>query len=373
LAPLILGEMKRYPDVAGALRNSSLRLGNNIPRRIWQWVRIGALCAAIHAMPGAAAAAETLPSKLDQVLERGHLICGVSRSGIGLSELSKSGMWEGFFVDFCRVLASALFGDKEAVEYMEVNDGNRFDTLSGGVIDVLMANTTWTVVRDSALKLAFTATVYYDGQGFLAYRKLGAKTLAEVGKGKVCVSRNTTTILNLQDLVARRKPGLEIVAFGSLETLYAAFLKRRCDMLTYDRVVLAAQKRYRAPNPDELVLYPEIISKEPLGPVVRQGEPRWFDVVQWSIFATIAAEELGLTSRNTVERMMRDNTAEAKRFLGMQGEIGPKLGLSKDWAYDIVTQVGNYGQIFTRHLGDVARGPNALWTDGGLMYAPPFR
>ncbi len=342
-------------------------------RRFSKWMCSSFPCLAICLTLGTGVSAESRMSRLDEVMARGHLICGINRSGIGLSEISKDGKWGGFFVDFCQVLAAALFGDKEAVEYMEVTDSNRFQATNAGVIDVLMANTTWTVVRDSELKLAFTTTVYYDGQGFLAYRKLGAKTLAEVETGKVCVSRNTTTILNLQDLVAKEKPGLEIVPFGSLETLYTAFMKRRCDMLTYDRVMLTAQKRYRASNPEELILYPEIISKEPLGPVVQQGDPKWFDVVQWSVFATIAAEEMGLTMKNVDAKKKQDPSAEAMRFLGLQGKIGSQLGLDKDWAYNIVAQVGNYGEIYSRHLGTGDRGVNALWTNGGLMYSPPFR
>lgn len=315
-------------------------------------------------------------SRLDAVLERGYVNCGVSRSGIGLSELSADGNWRGFFADFCRVLSAGVLGDRDAVEFVEITDVNRFEALNEGAIDVLMANTTWTVVRDSALGLAFTATVFYDGQGFLAYRQLGATTLAEVSEASVCVNRNTTTILNLQDLKATTKPGLKIVPFDAQETMYSAFLSRRCDMITYDRVVLRALQLYRASDPDGLILYPEVISKEPLGPAVVQGDPRWLDVVQWTVFATIAAEEMGLTSENIAARASEDQSEEVRRFLGVSGDIGPNLGLDRDWARRIVEQVGNYGEIYGRYLGGDGsqdRGLNALWMNGGMMYAPPFR
>lgn len=236
--------------------------------------------------------------RLQEVIERGHVVCGVSRSGIGLSEISESGDWNGLFVDFCRVLGAAIFADKDAVEFVEVNDVNRFKAISEEAIDVLMANTTWTVVRDSVRGMDFIATVYYDGQGFLAHRSLGANDLAGVDRAKVCVNRNTTTILNLKDLIATSKPNLEVVSFAATEQAYNAFLTQRCDMLTYDRVVLRTLQLSRAADPKAFVLFPDVISKEPLGPAVKQGDAPWFDVVQWSVFATIAAEELGLRSDN---------------------------------------------------------------------------
>lgn len=319
--------------------------------------------------------ANAADSVLDTVKERGFVICGVSRSGSGLSELTADGSWNGFFAEFCKVLGAAVLGDKDAVEYVEVSDLNRFEALNEGAIDVLMANTTWTATRDSQLGLAFTTTVYYDGQGFLAHRELGADNIGDVDSARVCVNRNTTTLLNLEDLIAAGKSGLEIVAFDATETLYSAFFTRRCDIVTYDRVVLRALQLYRAANPDDLVLFSDVISKEPLGPAVRQGDPKWFDAVQWSVFATIAAEELGLNS-DTVGTIDTANASqETRRFLGKEGQIGANLGLPTSWAHDIVEQVGNYGEIYRRYLGGTKgeRGLNALWRDGGLLYAPPFR
>lgn len=338
-------------------------------------VRLAALTVILFGF-GSLAQAQA-PSKLDEIKDRGFVICGVSRSGTGLSEIKVDGTWDGFFIDFCKVLGAAVFSDSQAVEYVEVTDLNRFEALQEDAIDVLMANTTWTVARDSQLGLSFVTTLFYDGQGFLGYRQLGASTLAEASSARVCVNRNTTTILNLQDLIASSKPDFEIIAFDAIETLYSAFLSQRCDILTYDRVVLQALQRYRASNPDELVLYPEVISKEPLGPAVKQGAPAWFDVVQWSMFATMAAEELGITSDNVDTAGTAKASGEVRRLLGLEGEIGAGLGLDRSWAASIIAQVGNYAEIYNRHLGSpdggTDRGMNALWRDGGLHYAPPIR
>jgi len=316
-------------------------------------------------------------SRLQEVIERGHVVCGVSRSGIGLSEISDNGDWNGLFVDFCRVLGAAIFADKDAVEFVEVNDVNRFKAIAEEAIDVLMANTTWTVVRDSVRGMDFITTVYYDGQGFLAHRSLGAKDLAGVDKAKVCANRNTTTILNLKDLIATSKPNLEVVSFAATEQAFNAFLTQRCDLLIYDRVVLRTLQLYRAADPDAFVLFPDVISKEPLGPAVKQGDASWLDVVQWSVFATFAAEEHGLRSDNLDQKIDGPLPEEARRLLGLSGDIGKGLGLPADWARQIIAQVGNYGEIFSRHLGGgkpvVDRGLNSLWKDGGLLYAPPFR
>lgn len=315
--------------------------------------------------------------RLERVIERGYVVCGVSRSGIGLSEISDSGEWSRLFVDYCRVLGAAIFADKDAVEYVEVNDVNRFKAIEEEAIDVLMANTTWTVVRDSVRGMDFTTTVYYDGQGFLAHRSLGADSMASVDKAKVCVNRNTTTILNLKDLIATSKPNLEIVPFAATEQTFNAFLTQRCDMLTYDRVVLRTLQLYRAADPQAYILFPDVISKEPLGPAVKQGDAQWFDIVQWSVFATIAAEELGLRSDNLDQKTKGPLPEEVRRLLGLSGDIGRGLGLPPDWAKQIIAQVGNYGEIFARHLGGgkpvVDRGLNSLWKDGGLLCSPPFR
>ena len=312
---------------------------------------------------------------LSAVRDRGVLQCGITSTGIGLSEIDADGNWRGFFPDLCRALAAAIFGDSEAVEFVEIDFVIRFDALRDGAFDVLMSMTTWTSGRDSRLALAFTQTLLYDGQGFLAHRSLGATRLADLTEATVCVHDNTTTIANLRDLVAARFPGFQVLAFHSLEGGYAAFFSRQCDLLTLDRVGLLAQRLSWASEPEDYVLFPDIISREPLSPAVRQDDPLWFDIVQWTMFALIVAEEHGVDSTNVAEAREWDQP-EVARLLGVEGTVGADLGLDADWAYQVIRQVGNYGEVFERTLGSaigMERGLNDLWTRGGLIYAPPFR
>jgi len=314
--------------------------------------------------------------RLDAIKEEGLLRCGVTRSGIGLSETDEYGDWQGFFPAFCRALAAALFGDPEAVEYIEVDDVIRFEALRDDAFDVLMANTTWTTTRDSDLGLTFTETLYYDGQSFLAHKSLGAESLADVEEASVCVGAGTTTIQNLEEYAATH-PGITVQAYDSIEGVHDAFFSRACDMLTYDRVTLLSQLYSRAARPANYVLFPDIISKEPLGPVIARGDVDWFDVVRWVTLAMIAAEELGVTSEN-VEAMLESPVPEVRRLLGVEGDLGEKLGLPQDWGYQVISQIGNYGEVFDQTIGadsrfGLERGINAQWRDGGLMYAPPVR
>lgn len=313
----------------------------------------------------------------DDVVERGLLRCGVINGGIGLSEIDTNGHWRGFFPEFCRSLAAAVLGDAQAVEFVEVNNVVRFEALNSSAFDILMSNTTWTTSRDAKLDLAFTHPLYFDGQGFLSHSSLGATSIAEVDNASICVSEGTTTIQNLRELIAGHPGTLEVVAYQSLEQVYESFFSRECDLLTYDRIVLMSQRLHRAANPDDYILFPDIISKEPLGPVVRGDDQAWFDVVQWVMFATLIAEEHGITQA-TLDDHMDSDVPEVRRLLGLDPGMGGNLGLRRDWALQALRQVGSYKDIYDRTLGagssmNLDRGLNALWTDGGLMYAPPLR
>lgn len=335
------------------------------------------LLLAATAFVPAAGAQEDGMSTLERIEARGLVQCGVIRSGIGVSEIDNMGRWKGFFPEFCHAIAAAILNDREAVEFVEVNYVVRFEALQSGAFDVLMANTTWTASRDTNLDLAFTHPIYYDGQGFLAHKNLGASSLADVDDASVCVSENTTTIHNLEDLVRTRMPGLRIQAYESIESVYSSFFSGECDMMTQDRVALVSQLLNRASDPDEFVLFEDVISKEPLGPVVREGDEKWLDIVQWVVFALMIAEEYGITHDN-VGDFMNSTKPEIRRLLGLENEIGEMLGLPKDWGYRAISATGSYGEIFERNLGsesplDLQRGLNALWTDGGLIYAPPLR
>jgi general L-amino acid transport system substrate-binding protein len=315
---------------------------------------------------------------LDAVKERGFLRCGVQERGLGLSLITEAGEWTGFFVDFCRAVAAASVGKATAVEIEVTDSGNRFDVLGSGAIDVLSSTSTWTMRRDVGLGLNFIAVLYYDGQGFLAHKSLGAESLTEVGAATVCVKGGgTTTEKNLAEYIQAKNPAMEAIVFQSKDSRDGAFLRRRCDLLTTDSLELVEIRAFNVPNPDDYLLLPELISKEPLGPVVRDGDPQWFDIVKWVIYATIAAEEKGVTSAN-VAAMRGSDDPEVRRLLGVDPGLGESLGLDEAWAARVIEQVGNYGEIFERNLGkDTAlgleRGLNALWTEGGLMYAPPLR
>jgi general L-amino acid transport system substrate-binding protein len=314
---------------------------------------------------------------LDRIKERGSVQCGVNRTGQGLSTVNADGEWTGFFVDFCRAVAAATLKSASAVEFVELNQRTRFDATRDGAVDLFSANTTWTLTRDASMGLQFTSTLYYDGQGFIASRSLGAKTLKEVTQATVCVTGNTTTENNLAEYIKVNRLNFKIVTLTSNDTAVSAFLSRRCDLYTTDRLALAGVRAAATSKPDDYVIFPEIISKEPLGPVVRSDDVAWFTVVKWVAFAMIAAEEKGIASTN-LARMRESSDPEIRRLLGVDPGLGKALGLDEAWAVRVIEQVGNYGEVFERTLGAdsplrIERGVNALWTNGGLVYAPPLR
>ena len=313
---------------------------------------------------------------LDDVKAKGFVQCGVSQGLPGFSNPDSAGNWTGIDVDLCRGVAAAVFGDATKVKYTPLSAKERFTALQSGEIDVLSRNTTWTATRDTTLGLNFAGVNYYDGQGFMVRKDLNVSSALELSGASICTNTGTTTELNVSDYFRANKLEYELVAFEKADEVVAAYDAGRCDVYTTDQSGLYAQ-RLKLTNPADHVVLPEIISKEPLGPVVRQGDDQWFNLVKWTHFAMVNAEELGITSANADEMRNSDNPA-IKRVLGTEGEFGSALGVSNDWAYNIIKQVGNYGEAFDRNVGPdtplaISRGVNALWTDNGLQYAPPIR
>jgi general L-amino acid transport system substrate-binding protein len=321
-----------------------------------------------------AAAPAFAQSTLDAVKSRGHVQCGVNTGLAGFSQPDSKGQWRGIDVDFCRAVAAAVFGDATKVRYTPLTAQQRFTALQSGEIDILARNTTWTIVRDTSLGLNFVGVNYYDGQGFMVPKKLGVKSAKDLNGATVCVQPGTTTELNLADYFRANRMSFKPVVIEKLEEVLNAYFSGRCDVFTTDHSGLVAVRASRAPNPAEHVILPEIISKEPLGPAVRHGDDRWFDVVKWSLFAMLEAEELGLTSKNIAEQAKSANPS-IQRFVGATGDIGKMLGLDNRWAVNVIRQVGNYAESFDANLKPLGfeRGLNRLWNDGGLMYAPPIR
>lgn len=323
---------------------------------------------------GPAAAEPTV----DTVKKRGFLRCGVNLGVAGFSGIAADGEWSGMDVDFCRAIAAGVLGDREKVEFIHLSGSARFPALQSGEIDVLIRNTTWTFTHDTTLGVEFVAVTFYDGQGFLARRSLGAKTLKDLKPGlKICFQTSTTTEINLADYAKVHNLDHKPVPFESLEETIAGFFSGRCDLLTSDRGALAAFRAADSPNPEDFIILADVISKEPLGPVVRDDDAQWREIVQWVVLATIEAEEKGMTSAN-VDAMRASADPAVMAMLGSVPGIGKGLGLDDGWAYRVIRQVGNYGEIFERNVGvntllALERGLNALWTDGGLMYAPPLR
>jgi general L-amino acid transport system substrate-binding protein len=314
---------------------------------------------------------------LDKVRERGVVQCGVIRNGVGISTLNESGEWVGFFVDFCRAIAAATLQSASAVEFVELNQRTRFDATRDGAVDVFSSNTTWTLSRDAAMGLQFTNTLYYDGQGFIAPASLNVKSMKDIRKASVCVTGNTTTEGNLAEYIGANRLDLSVITLTSNDTASSSFFSRRCDLYTTDRLALAGLRASGTNKPGDYVIFPEIISREPLGPVVRNDDSAWFAIVKWVAFAMIAAEEKGVDSTN-IARMRDSSDAETRRLLGVEPGLGKALGLDEAWATRVIEQVGNYGQVFERNLGSgsplrLERGVNALWTKGGLIFAPPLR
>ncbi|MCR6631588.1 MAG: amino acid ABC transporter substrate-binding protein [Magnetospirillum sp.] len=313
----------------------------------------------------------------DAVKAKGFVQCGVNLGLYGFSAPDDKGVWSGLDVDACRAVAAAVFGDAGKVKYTPLSAQQRLPALQSGEIDLLARNTTWTLSRDTANGLNFTVTNYYDGQGFMVAKKLGVKSVKELDGATICVLPGTTTEQNLSDWFRTNKLSFKPVVIEKNEELAAAFFSGRCDAYSSDASQLAGIRANEAPKPDDYVILPDLISKEPLTPVVRHADDQWADIVRWSLFAMIAAEEKGVTSKN-VEQMLTSPDPEVKRLLGVTPGNGKALGLDEKWAYNIVKQVGNYGESFERNVGKgsklkIERGLNALFTNGGLMYSPPFK
>ncbi len=313
---------------------------------------------------------------LDDVKSKGFIQCGVNTGAAGFSAPDDAGNWRGFDVDVCRAMSAAIFGDPDKVKYTPLTGKVRFTALQSGEIDVLSRNTTWTFSRDNNLGLDFTAVNFYDGQGFMVRKDLGVKTALELDGASVCIQTGTTTELNLADYFRANNMSFTSVVVEDANEARLSYDSGRCDVYTTDRSGLASQRSLMGTPDDHLVL-PEVISKEPLGPVVRHGDNQWGDIVRWSLNAMIIAEELGVNSQN-VDQMKDANSPEVRRLLGSEGSYGEMLGLGHDWAYQIVKLVGNYAEVFDRHIGPdtpiaLDRGVNALWTNGGILYAPPMR
>jgi general L-amino acid transport system substrate-binding protein len=332
--------------------------------------------AAAVAVSAGAVSAQTL----QEVKDRGVLRCGVHTGLAGFAAPNDQGEWEGFDYDLCRAIAAAVLGDAEAVEAVPTNATERFTALQSGEIDVLSRNTTWTLSRDTSLGFNFAGVNYYDGQGFMinAANLEGITSALQLSGAAICVQTGTTTELNLADYFAANNMEYNPVVFQGFDETNAAYEAGRCDAYTTDQSGLYALRLTLA-NPDDHVVLPEIISKEPLGPAVRHGDDEWFDVVKWTLFALVTAEELGITSEN-IDEMLESENPEIRRILGQEQDstIGTQFGLENDWVVSIVRGVGNYGEMFERNLGEgsplgIARGLNALWTNGGLQYAPPIR
>jgi general L-amino acid transport system substrate-binding protein len=314
---------------------------------------------------------------LENVKNSGELRCVVSTGVAGFSYTDASGTWQGFDIDFCRATAAAIFGSPTKVKFIPATGKTRFTLLNSGEGDVLWRNTTWTFVRDADVKLSFAGVNYYDGQGFMVPKSLGVKSAKELDGASVCIQTGTTTELNIADYFRTNGIGYEPVPIETNSEARASYLAGRCDVYTTDVSGLAAT-RSTFSNPDDHVILPEVISKEPLGPATRHGDDRWSDLVRWVLNTTIAAEELGITQANLEKLAKGTNTPEINRLLGTEGNLGAMIGLDKRWAYNVIKAVGNYGEIFDRNIGPntpigLERGLNALWDQGGLLYSPPFR
>ena len=332
------------------------------------------------AVAGALVAAGAVPGQaatLDDVKAAGTLKCGINTGLPGFAYTDDAGNWTGFDVAYCRAMAAAVLGDANAISFVNLTGKTRFPALASGEIDVLSRNTTWTYSRDVDLGFTFVGVNYYDGQGFIGRTALGISSATELDGASVCIQTGTTTELNLADFFRASGMSYEPVPIENNEEARQNYLAGRCDVYTTDRSGLAAT-RAALDNPNDHVVLPEIISKEPLGPLVRHGDDEWGDVARWTLNALILAEEYGIDSSNVSDLVASTNNPEIKRMLGTEGEYGAMLGLDADWMVNIIMAVGNYAEIFNRHIGPdtpigLSRGLNASYRDGGILYAPPFR
>lgn len=323
-----------------------------------------------------AASAAQAQSRLDVVKQRGKLICGVNNALPGFGFVSSDGKYSGFDVDFCKAVAAALFDDPSKVEYRPLSAAQRLTAVQTGEVDVLFRNTTWTISRDTSVGMEFTVVNFYDGQGMMVRKDSGIKSLKDFTNRTVCVETGTTTELNLTDTMRKLGVAFKSATFADAKSAMAAYESGRCDGYTTDRSGLVSHQSATAKPADHVILA-ETISKEPLGPVVLNGDSKWSDVIKWVTFTLIEAEELGITSAN-VETVKNGTDPAIKRFLGVESKLGEGANLTNDFAYRVVKHVGNYAEVYNRNLGpntpfNLPRGPNSLWKDGGLLYSPPFR
>ncbi len=325
---------------------------------------------------GLATAPVAAQGTLQKVKDRGALVCGVNTGLAGFSAPDDKGKWSGIDVDLCRAIAAAIFKDESKVKYVPLTAKERFTALQSGEVDILSRNTTWTMSRDTSAGMNFAGINYYDGQGFMVNKSLGVKSAKELSGASICVQTGTTNELNVADYFRQTGMTYKPVVFEKLPETIAAYNAGRCDVFTSDASQLYAT-RLTLGNPADHIVLPDVISKEPLGPAVRQGDSQWGNIVRWVLFALINAEELGVTSAN-VDKMLESTNPEIIRMLGGEGDFGKGIGIDNDWAYQAIKAVGNYGETFERNVGQgsrlkISRGQNALWRDGGLQYAPPIR
>jgi general L-amino acid transport system substrate-binding protein len=331
--------------------------------------------AAAQQQPQQQQAAPPTSNTVEAIRGRGQLGCGVNTGLAGFGAPDAQGRYQGFDVDYCRALAAALLNDPDRVRYVPTTTQNRFTTLQSGEVDILSRNTTWSFSRDTALGLDFPAITFYDGQGFMVRANAGVRRASELGGATVCVQPGTTTEQNLTDWARANRVQIRPVVIDRLEQATGAYFAGRCDVFTTDISGLASTRVGQGPGANEHIILEEVISKEPLGPVVRQGDPRFKDIVAWLHYALVAAEESGVTQQNVEQAAQNDPRPEVQRLLGKTGDLGQMVGLPDDWAVKAIKAVGNYGEVFQRNLGPlgIQRGVNRLWTQGGLQYAPPFR
>lgn len=314
---------------------------------------------------------------LDAIKKKDFIQCGVNDGLPGFSSPNDKGQWTGLDIDTCRAVAAATLGDANKVKFTPLTAKERLTALQTGEIDLLSRNTTWTLIRDASLGIHFTGVNYYDGQGFLVSKKLGVKSAKELNGATVCINAGTTTELNVADYFRENNLEYAPIVFATNDQTLKGFETGRCDVLTSDQSQLYAQ-RIQMADPNTAIVLPEVISKEPLGPAVRQDDHEWFNIVKWTLFAMINAEELGVTSKNVEDMKRTSSHPVIRRLLGLEGDLGKALGLSNEWAYNIIKQVGNYAEMFDRNVGagsplKIERGVNALWNKGGILYAPPIR
>jgi len=339
-----------------------------------------ASAAAVAAMTFAGATVASAESTLEIVKKRGHVRCQVGQPSPGFYNLDANGEWHGSDVSVCQAVAAAIFGSKKKLEIQSVSSSARFTSLANGESDLLSRTATWTLTRDSQLGLDFTVVNFYDGQGFMVPKDSGISSALELKGAKICVSSGTTTELNLSDFSRTNNLDIIPVTFKDSEVRNDTYLRGGCDAMTHDKSGLASNKA-AFPNPGDHIILPETISKEPLAPAVRQGDAQWFDIVKWTVHVLINAEENGITQANVDEVRAKSANPAVRRMLGVEGNLHEGLGLDKDWAYNIIKEVGNYGEIYETYIGGGKLGigipragsANALWTNGGLMYSPPFR